>query len=238
MPKAITKGTAVVALLVAAALLYLWFTPLDDQRAMRLTTIVIAAVTAIYALITYEILTHNRAMAEASMRSAHLMEQSLRFSFAPNLLFLTVNTKDPTFAERPGWNPIRNEDYDRALREYVGSGQQREFVFAAVRNVGRGPATRMTIEATYQIRDTANPNQTFTRTQNATVQLVEPNRAVALFVYVSRAPTPDDRVTLVSARITSSDSYRDALSEAPVQQEINPQRHTVEADEHCVIRMT
>jgi len=75
------------------------------------------------------------------------MERSLRFSYAPNLLYRTINTKDPTLGSKKGFMPVDNEDYQGALREHNSGGQPEEFVFAVVQNVGRGPATNLVIEA-------------------------------------------------------------------------------------------
>lgn len=174
-------------------------------------------------------------MARAATESARLMEQSLRFSFAPNLLFLTVNTKDPTLAERPGCSPVQNDDYERALREHRSGGQQKEYVFAVVRNVGRGTATKISVQATYDIRESENPNNAYTLSKQCSVQLLEPNNAIALFIFVAKIPTTDDRVGLVSASVRASDFYKDALSEAETEYAVSPGTHTVESEPDCIL---
>ena len=68
------------------------------------------------------------------------MERSLRFSHTPNLLYETVNTKDPTFKSAAGSYvivPLKNEDYSRALTEFSAGAEQKEFVFAVVQNKGQ-----------------------------------------------------------------------------------------------------
>ena len=107
------------------ALVYLWFAPMDNSKAMRLATIVIAAVTTLYAFFTYAIMRQNKTLAEAAMQSARTMEQSLRFSHAANLLFFTRNTKDPTFQGETSLTPIGTEEYRHVLREHQkGAGQK------------------------------------------------------------------------------------------------------------------
>ena len=238
MPDSLHKQTIIVGLLVTAFLVYLWFAPIEDTKANRLLTILVAAVTAIYALTTYEILLQNRAMARSAAESARIMEQQLRFSGSANLFFSTLNTKEPALREK-GYEPFRDDEYrNEALREHAPREQQREYVFAVVRNVGPGTATTVAIDATYRVRDTANPNRTYTRTRVANIQILESNKAIAVFVYVARAPTHDDEVQLVRATVRASDLYRDALGIAAVEKVITPENHEVEIDPECVLRVS
>lgn len=224
-----------LSLLILAVLAFLGFYPRDDARATRWATIVIAAVTAVYALTTYEILRQNKLMADAAMETTRIMERSLRFSFAPNLLFSTLVTKDPTLSKYAGYSPHKNADFARAMQEFVGSGQQTEFVFAVVRNVGRGPGTKLTLQASYNIRDTANANYQYAVVRDASMPLLEADRAVCLLVYVSKVPTADDRVQLVSATIFASDSYRDAQNESAVEVGVDILKHVVEKEQTCIL---
>jgi hypothetical protein len=167
------------------------------------------------------------------------MERSLRFSHTPNLLYQTINTKDPTFPARTGFlTPIDNDDYKRARAEFAGGGAQKEFVFAVVQNKGQGAATNLNIEAVYSITDSSNPNRDSTVAKPASVQILEPGKAVALCIFISKVPTADDRVTLVSARLTSSDFYRDAIKEPAQQIDVDTQKHHVELEPGCVVRLT
>jgi hypothetical protein len=235
-----SRGTA-LRLISAAVLLmigfrFVWHTQMDPSRAALLVTAVICAVTAVYALITYEILLQNHAMARAATESTRVMERSLRFSYAPNLLFRTLNTKDPKLRTRDGFTPLDTQDYRRAMTEY-NEGQQTEFVFAVVQNVGRGSATNVSVEAKYTILDSSNANRSYSITKQASVQILPSNQAIALCVFVSKVPTGDDRVELISASVTASDYYRDALREPLERIEIDPTTHRAESEPTCVIQI-
>jgi hypothetical protein len=227
-----------VTVLLAVALLSVWRTKVDPSRVSLFVTAVIGAVTAIYALFTYEMLLQNQAMAKAAVDSSTLMERSLRFSHTPNLLYQTINRKDPTFKVPAGSvTPVDNDDYKRALTEFGTGDQQKEFVFAVVQNKGQGPATNMNIEAVYNITDSSNPNRDAQVTKQASVQILEAGKAVALCIFISKVPTADDRVALVSARITTSDFYRDAISEPSQKIDVDIMKHHVELDPGCVVRL-
>ena len=73
--------------------------------------------------------------------------------------------------------------------------------------------------------------------KQASIQLLESGKAVALFVHVSRVPTGDDRVDLVSANLTTSDFYRDALDEPAVVVPIDPEKHRTESEPGCVVQI-
>jgi hypothetical protein len=227
-----------VAILLAIALVCVWRTKADPSRVSLFVTAIIGAVTTVYALFTYEMLLANQAMARAAVESSTLMERSLRFSHTPNLLYQTINTKDPTFQSRAGvLAPIDNDDYKRALAEFGGGGQQKEFVFAVVQNKGQGAATGLHIDAAYNVTDSSSPNRDSSVAKQGSVQILEAGKAVALCVFISKVPTPDDRVALVSARLTASDFYRDAIHEPEQQIDVDIQRHHTEVESGCVVRL-
>jgi hypothetical protein len=226
----------IVLTVLAVGLVIIGRTRADPGRVTLFITATIGGVTAIYALITYEMLLQNRSMAQAATDSVRVMERSLRFSFAPNLLFRTLNTKDPSLKGKEEFTAIDNEDYKRALREYSGE-RQKEFIFAIIQNVGRGSATNLTVAAQYNVWDTSSPNAHYSLHKDASIQLLEAGKAVALCVYVSKLPTADDRVELVSATIGLSDFYRDALDESAQQIRIDPAAHHIETEADCVVRI-
>jgi len=229
---------AIVFVLLAVALVLVWRTHVEPSRVNLFVTAVIGAVTTIYALFTYEILLQNQAMAKATVDSSTLMERSLRFSHAPNLIYQTINTKDPTFAAKLGHlAAVDNDDYKRALTEYRAGGQQKEFVFAVVQNKGQGAATNLNIDTVYNVTDRSNPNRDSTVAKQASVQILEPGRAVALCIFISKVPTPGDRVALVSSNLTASDFYRDAIAEPPQRTGVDIGKHHVESEAGCVIRL-
>jgi|SRR5271170_702857 len=92
----------IVVILLAGALIWVSRTDVKPERVTLFITAVIGAVTAVYALFTYEILLENQMMARAASDSSTLMERSLRFSHTANLLYQTINTKDPTFTAAAG----------------------------------------------------------------------------------------------------------------------------------------
>jgi hypothetical protein len=229
---------ALVILLLAVALVCVWRTKVEPGRVGLFVTAVIGAVTTIYALFTYEMLLQNQAMTKAAVDSTTLMERSLRFSQSPNLLYQTIDTKDPSFPTKATYlTPVDNDDYKRARAEF-GGGQQKEFVFAVVQNKGQGAATNLNIEAVYNITDSSTANPEVSVTKRASVQILEPGKAVALCVFISKVPTADDRVALVSAHLSTSDFYRDAIKEQAQQIEISPQKHHVDLEPGCVVRVT
>ena len=222
---------------LVAGVYTLWRVDLPADRAAKLDSLAIILITGVYAIFTFEILIENRSMARAAKESTRIMEQSLRFSLAPSLIFSTVVTKDPSLKHIAKCKPFDNDDQRRALRELVGAGEQVELVYAVIRNIGRGSATKLSIAATFRIKDTANPNATYSLDKRALLQSLDPESAVALCIYISKVPTPDDRVDLVRADMSSSDSYRDAISEVPVSRVIGPEDNEVQRDESCVLRV-
>jgi hypothetical protein len=101
----------------------------------------------------------------------------------------------------------------------------------------QGAATNLNLHAVYDITDSSNPNRNTSVTKQASVQILEAGKAVALCIFISKVPTADDRVALVSARLITSDFYRDAINE-PVQQiDVDPGKHHVEAEPDCVVRL-
>lgn len=228
----------IVVILLAMALAWVWRTEVKPERVNLLIAALIGAVTTIYALFTYEILLQNQTMAQAALDSATLMERSLRFSHTSNLLYETINTRDPTFRSTAGEViPFENDDYKRALAEFNEGGGQKEFVFAIVKNRGRGTATNLSIEATYNIIDSSSLNRESSVIKRASVQLLEPKTGVALCIFISKVPTPDDRVSLVSARVIAGDFYRDAINEPPQEIKVDIRAHHIEHADNCVVRL-
>jgi hypothetical protein len=239
-----TKPRLVRMLLVLVPLiLAMWWvclTKVEPQRVNLIVTTVIGAVTAIYALFTYEILVQNQTMADAALESSKLMEKSLRFSLTPNLLFKTINTKDPTFeADDGSIAPFQNEDYKRALAQYKeGEQQQGEYVFAVVSNKGQGAATNLNFEAIYNTIDSSNLNRANTVRKHEVVQILEPKTAIAICVFISKIPAPGDGVGLVSAKLVASDFYLDAIKEPPQTFEIRPANHHCESEPNSVVSLS
>ncbi|MGD1106112.1 MAG: hypothetical protein ABR865_03645 [Terracidiphilus sp.] len=228
----------VVVILLVVALVWVSQTDARPERVSLFVAAVIGAVTAIYALFTYEMLLQNQTMAKAALDSSVLMERSLRFSQTASLLYETRNTKDPTFKSAAGHvTPIENEDYKRALTEFSEGGAQMEFVFAVVKNMGQGSATNLSIEASYNLIDSSNPNRESTVTKRASVPILESRKGVALCIFISKVPTPDDRVSLISAHLAAGDFYRDAIKELPQQVDIDPHTHHFERAADCVVRL-
>ena len=228
---------AAVFVLLAVGLVWIYRTPIDSTRASLYITAVIGAITTVYALFTYEILLQNQAMAKAAVDSTTLTERGLRFSYTPNLLYQTLNTRDPTFQTKKEITPILNEDYKAALAEHSSEQQQKEFVFAIVKNVGRGTATNVRISAQYQIVDSSSVSKRYTVTKEASIQTLEPACAIALTVFFSRVPTRDDQVRIVSASLSTSNVYRDALHEPAEEIVINIDNHQTDREPDCLIEL-
>jgi hypothetical protein len=160
------------------------------------------------------------------------MRRTLQFSYEPRLFFRTISVSDPRTRRA-----IDDETYQMAVRAFAEGGGPKEFVFAVVENVGRGSATSVKIETEYNVCDTSSPNRDFSVKRSAYVQMLKPDRSVALCVYVSKLPTTDDSVELVSARITTSDLYKDALSEEPQQIQVELATHLCEKGRGCIVRI-
>ena len=234
----------VTALFLAAGLVCVVELHQKPERISLFITAVIGAVTIVYSLFTYEILLENQAMAasndamaKAALQSSSLMEKSLRFSHAANLVFETQNVKDPTFQSDDSTVPIQSPDYRRALAEFNVTEEQKEFVFAVIKNAGQGSATNLQINVAYNVTDSSNPNRESTVTKNGSLQILEPNKSAALFVFISKVPTQGDRVALASATVRASDFYRDAIGEAPQQIKIEPSNHHVGQAADCVVQI-
>src|SRR6266850_1060373 len=223
----------VTLLLIIAGFVVIWKANLEPARVSLLLTGTICASTALYALLTLEILLQNQSMAKAAVDSAISMERGLRFSHASNLLYRTFVTKDPTLGGREDCNPIKNEDYSSASRDYSRNKEQMEFVFCEVQNVGHGAATNLTIGTEYTVQDASNSTKRYTVNREAVVQLLEPNSSVALFICLFKIPTAGDFAKLVNASMKASDSYRDALHETPLVVKVGPQEHHFESETGC-----
>lgn len=228
---------ALAAVLLAAGFFWIHLTSVEPTGVNLYITAIIGSITTVYALFTYEILLQNQSMAKAAADSTGLMERSLRFSYTQNLLYRTLNTKDPRFQSTVDIEPVDNPDYRRALAEQGNEQQQTEFVFAIVKNVGRGAATDLKIEAQYRITDSSSANKEYSVTKKASVQILEPNKAVALCIFFSKVPTRDDQVALISAMITTSNYYRDALNEPAQLIKIGPNDHHVDCEQTCVVQL-
>lgn len=238
MPWARAVRIGLSTILIALGLWWVLRSDLKPERVSLFVTAVIGAVTAIYALVTYEILIQNQMMAKAALDSSTLMERSLRFSHAANLLFETMSTKDPTFASTgSSIAVVDNRDYRRALTEFNEGGEQKEFVFAVIRNRGQGTATNLSVEVTYNITDNSGPNRESTVTKRASLQALEPKAAVALCVFISKLPTPGDQVSFIGARLSAGDFYRDAISEPPLEMNLEPRAHHTQPGTDCVVRL-
>lgn len=222
--------------ILVAGLIWTAVTKIKPERASLLVTAVIGCLTAIYALLTYEILKQNQTMAEAALESAKLTERGLRFSYSSNLILTTVSTRTTQVEEiRSGISAVKNEDYDRAIAIPVGPAEQPEFVFAIVENKGRGVATNVVLEAEYRVVDSSNPNRESVLTKRANVSVVEPNSGIALCVFMAKTPTPADTVVLLKAQITGSDFYRDAIGETAQTTKIEASSHNVVQGEDCIV---
>jgi hypothetical protein len=227
---------AVLAVLVAGGV-WVHRTPIEPNRVNLWVGALIGAVTTVYALFTFEILLQNQSMAKAAVASVDLAERSLRFSYSSNLQYKTFNTKDPTFGSRDDIAPIDTEYYRKALAEPVGEQQQKEFVFAIIRNVGRGPATNLKVVAVYNVTDSSSAAKEYSLTRQADVQILEPARAVALCIFFSKVPTRDDQVKLDSAKMSTSDIYRDALGERPLEITVDRSSHHSESEAGCAVQL-
>jgi len=223
---------------LSAIFVFAWRTKLDPNRVSLLLTAAICAATVLYASLTFEILLRNQSMAKAASDSTTIMERGLRFSHASNLHFRTLITKDPTFQNTPDCTPIKNEDYQNAIRLTQGNTGQMEFVFCVVKNVGNGPATNLGISTEYRVSDTSNAMVHINVPKSAEVQLLETDHSIALLVYLFKVPTADDKAEIVRAVMTSSDAYRDAVQEQPITSTITPRNHHVESDAGSIARLS
>jgi hypothetical protein len=212
---------------------HLWKNQSDSTRATLLVTMVIAALTGVYAVLTFEIVLQNQKMSKAASESASVMERSLRFSHAPNLTFTTLITADPTLTSENNVTVYKNEDYLRACKDAPASGQSVEFVFAVVKNVGKGAATKVHLTARYDVTETTNPNFKFSVSRGASVALLEPDRSLALIIHVARVPSVEDGVELMSATLSCGDFYRDALGEAPQEHSFTAANNSVQVNAGC-----
>jgi hypothetical protein len=233
-----TKARLIGALiLLVAGFVYVWRANPDPTRVTFFLTAAVCAATVIYALLTLEILIQNQSMAKAAADSAASMERGLRFSYASNLLYRTFSTKDPRLANRQGCTPVKNEDYTSASRGYSPEQTQMEFVFCEVLNVGRGPATNLTITAEYSVHDASNPAKNFSVKRETAIQLLEPNSSAALLICHFTIPTAGDFATLVKASMRASDFYSDALQEPPLTLMLGPEEHHCEPAPDCTVRL-
>jgi hypothetical protein len=197
---------------------------LDVNHISATASAISALVTVVYALLTYEILLENQIMAKAALTSASYAERSVRFAHSSNIVYTTFSTKTPDIhLSHPSLRIIENEDYRRAMD--LQEQEQAEFVFAAVENKGPSVATRVAFEANYLITDSGALMKDALTKKSASVPLIDPQSGVALCIFISRVPTPDDGVRLSSARIMFSDFYRDAVGEESKVEEIRADNH-------------
>lgn len=225
-----------VAIVLALVLRYIWRSQLDSGHSTLLLTMVSVGLTAVYVVLTFEIVLQNQKMTRATFESAGVMERSLRLSYSPNMAFATHITRNPKLGDL-GYPCVahRNEDYERALREQPDAGQAMEFVFAIIRNVGRGTATKVQLTTAYEVQEQANPNFTYKVTKRANIPLLEPNQALALTIHICRSPSAGDGIKLESADVSFGDFYRDALGEATLNQQFAAANSYVAKSENCTL---
>lgn len=84
------------------------------------------------------------------------------------------------------------------------------------------------MDAAYAIVDSGSDNRNANVIKTVNIPILESGSGVAICVFISRLPTPGDGASLVSARIESSDFYRDALGERPQLLEIGHADHQTE----------
>src|SRR5258708_38263776 len=111
----IHKSTILAVLTVSGILVWIWRLSLPEAQTNKLISIVVIAVTALYALLTFEILMQNRSMAESSAKSVGISERSLRLSFEPRLRFYSLVTKDLRLAAVDACRIVPTDEYKRAL---------------------------------------------------------------------------------------------------------------------------
>jgi hypothetical protein len=211
-PRAIRLSIASAIVLGAC----IWFrhTQRKPDDVTLLVTFVICVVTAVYSLLTFEILLENQAMSRATKDSASLMEKSLRFPSSAHLSFRTVGTKDPQISDLlPGVAPYKNADFSRALEIAQGGNSEADFVFAVIENKGPGTATKVKVDASYAIVDSGSDNKNVNVRKVANIPILEAGAGFAICISIARLPTPGDGASLLSASIENSDFYRDAIGD-------------------------
>jgi len=228
---------AVVLVILCAGFYFVWHTQIDPGHVNLYVATVICGVTIFYALVTFEILGQNQAMAKAATDSTQLTERALRFSYSPSLIFQTISTKDPNFANYENLEIVKDEDYRNALTEYGEGGGQKEFVFAFVQNMGRGSATNLDVQTEYSIVNSSSPNKNYSVNRSAQIQILKPEHSIALCICIYKVPTAGDKATLVSASLTASDFYRDAVKEPPQQILIAAAQHQHAVETNSVVQI-
>lgn len=219
----------------------IWFkhTQRRPDDVTLLVTFVICVVTAVYSLLTFEILLENQAMARATKDSALLMEKSLRFPSSAHLSFRTVGTKSPQISELiPGVSPYKNVDLSRALEVAQGGNSEADFVFAVVENKGPGTATKVKVDASYAIVDSGSDNKNVNVRKTANIPILEAGSGFALCIFISRLPTPGDGASLISANIEHSDFYRDAIGDSAQTVAISNADHQTELLAESTLRIS
>jgi hypothetical protein len=229
MNKARVVRLAFAFLLVVGAAWWYMHTQRKSDDVTLLVTFVICVVTAIYSLLTFEILLENQSMARATRDSASLMEKSLRFPSSAHLSFRTVATKNPHIENLiSGVLPYRNADFARAIEIFQGGNSEADFVFAVVENKGPGTATKLVFDAIYSIVDSGSENKNLNVQKTATIPILGVGAGIAICVFISRLPTPGDGASLASASIRNSDFYRDAINEPSQTTNIGDSDHQTE----------
>ncbi len=101
MPRGALFRLVVVPCTMLFLFVYIWRSHIDASRSTLFVTMVIAFLTSVYAVLTFEIVLQNQTMSQAASdsaksaaESARVMERSLRFSHTPNLTLVTLITKD------------------------------------------------------------------------------------------------------------------------------------------------
>lgn len=234
--KATTLRVIVIGLALAFVLHYIWKSQLDPSHTSLLLTMVSVALTAVYVVLTFEIVLQNQKMTHAAFESAGVMERSLRLSYSPSIALVTCVTKYPELAELEfHCSPIKNDDYDRAIKEHPAGDRSMEFVFAIIRNVGTGKATKLQMSVRYEVQEQANPNLKYSVAKEASIPLLESGQALALIIHICRTPSAGDGVKLQSASIQWGDFYRDALLEAAQVQEFTAANSSTSKDRECTL---
>ncbi len=121
----------------------------------------------------------------------------------------------------------------RATKDFPVAGQTVEYVFAVIKNIGKGSATKVQFKARYNVRETTNPNYEFSVTRDANLAVLEADKGLAVIIHVGRSPSDGDGVELETVSLTCGNFYADALGEEPRTHTFTAANSTVQISGDC-----
>ena len=197
----------VVALVIIASISVIGI--IKYERIEKINAIALVLITTSYAIFTLFSWMEAR-------KTSEIMKETLKFSNMANINFFSIITDNPNISS----NIEITDEYKNAKKNYESSPTDNEFVFAVIKNTGRGVAEDISLKAKYCIEELNKGPREVTR--EIVLNILEPQISYAVLINCYNSIVPNDSIKFISAQIEYSDLYKKANREKPSLKTITP----------------